>query len=787
MNPYMELQNANNYNRDILAFEEVRDDPGYYDQGEYYDSYDQFQGEDYYNDGGNSIPREEVSCCPMEIIHRRRHSLSYKPNTKKGVKKDVSRIPKFRNPWEFKGDLQPRRTKDLPLSYDEARFIREIWQDTRAQYDPSDGEIEEEFLFEEEYDDLDAEKRRNTLVERGANLVRYSRHYELPTISTIIKSINPEQFRSRSFSPIGNRINKNGNFPITKIRGPNPKNQSCGRERNEFYYGNYNRQNDPDPSYLRQEGGSYTAQQRYVEEYGNKVRGRDFRNTRDNENGKIDEMSFRNNIGEVDYQNESNKDPISLSIPDAPHHRNTVIGIPSELESNLNNSSVITSRRATSPEMLSPTKSTGRGPPPKIGVLEPVETSEGLVSPVNQQRNSLLNTPRMGSLTPRSARGSRSVRNLDDFSNRSNSPEKIPVISPTGKQTIVFHMLPENESNNSKATIFANPDTQNIVTELHITPGVDINVISTPSGPAIEYEISGGRNAKAHINFSNNTAADATMTLGDIPKIQDPREFEDERRHRNNQIRSNSIGRHSYRSQSRSQSRRRSTLDEDNQNPRTFNDEFSTNIRTRIDSSDEYDVSQRVDAKGDLNHPAENKSQLRTPRQVVESNSITQNKLQKNHNSDSIDNNNVDGAVRMFPEFDQNFQNKERSELDPYSGELTRYDENYHDGPPSLGVTKTSTEDRTLQGDLLPEDSNGNISLINGRNESEKYDNSGSSLNKRIHPNPFLLVKKIQQKRSGFSGCIMNTLTCSKTESSELKTFRALNPVDMAGRDSEFY
>ncbi|KAH8583389.1 uncharacterized protein ELE39_000157 [Cryptosporidium sp. chipmunk genotype I] len=809
MNPYLDYQFLRNQNEGLLE-----DDGNYYKnyhfehEGEYYDSNKKYYEEDEImsHEINQSFVDEEVSCCPMEMIHRRRHSLSYKPNIKKGVRRaDVSRIPKFRNPWDVQGELQPKRSKDVPLSYDEARFIREIWQDTRAQYEPSDGEIEEEFLFEEEYDDLDAEKRRNMLVKNGANLVRYSRHYQLPTISTIIKSSNPEQFRSRSFSPVGTR--KNGTlssgFNRTKrgsrsqLRDPTQQQYERG-VREDFNVDNsYQYPNGDQFEY--NDGDSRMKHLNNVRDHSlsqNHARGRIFTNQND---------QIIRETGESNYRNHRNNDmnpskmlrecPPSIT-PASSLHRNTVLGVPSELDNfnDTNNHSSVSaggSRRATSPDLLSPTKSTGRGPPPKIGILEPIETSEGLIFPVNQHKTSAMNTPRMGNLTSRSATCSILGKNRCDIDHFGNSPENVPVVSPSGKQTIVFHMLPDSESNNSKATIFADPDTQNIVTELHIKPGVDINVISTPTGPAIEYEISGGRNAKAHINFSTSTNPDSSISIGDIPKIQTPREYQEQLNHGHNVNSSNLLKghNHSYNDRSRSQSRRRSSLEEDGVKTNIKNNEPIPNMGVKKT----YNNSNHNNSEDYLQ---QNHSQY--PKSYV--NHIVDNDEGKEENSplknnSKILNSTIDEAGRIFSEIERDFQDQARDNFVDQTRDIPEF-LGFNEG--NITNIETNTDIKHIESfqnvsGSLEKDSGINDDVFQNKDKHQtilsKSMESNNVINHgvaKVHPNPFLPVKKIQ-KRSGFSGCIMNTLTCSKVESTELKTFRALNPVEMINRSSEFY
>ncbi|KAL3126631.1 hypothetical protein CHM_8g4020 [Cryptosporidium hominis] len=783
MNPYMDYQFVRNQNDGFLRDDGNFDNYYEYEQGEYYDSNNQYYEEDEMIDHeiNQNFVNEEVSCCPMEMIHRRRHSLSYKPNIKKGVRRtDKSRIPKFRNPWDVYGELQPRRSKDLPLSYDEARFIREIWQDTRAQYEPSDGEIEEEFLFEEEYDDLDAEKRRNNLVKNGANLVRYSRHYELPTISTIIKSSNPEQFRSRSFSPTGARINGINSPKFNKARRGS-RSQIRGPTRQQYEEGVRDDFNFDKGYQLNKNQFEYD---RNLEmQHINNFRDRRSANQADQIHGEVFESNYRNaRNGEIN-PNEALRESSPNMTSISSGHRNTVLGVPSEFEhcNDTNNLPISAggSRRATSPDLLSPTKSTGRGPPPKIGILEPVETSEGLISPVNQHRTSVLNTPRMGNLTSRSLASSRLGLNKHGNDRSGNSPEKFPVVTPSGKQTIVFHMLPDCESNNSKATIFADPDTQNVVTELHIKPGVDINVISTPTGPAIEYEISGGRNAKAHINFSTNTNPDSSISIGDIPKIQTPREFQ-ELNHGYVADSSNSPKghNHSYIDRSRSQSRRRSSLEENGVKNHFKNNEFTPNMDgKRTFNNNENYLQHSHHPKSHVNHNADNYE--------------VKGETNSSKNNSKILNSTIDEAGRIFSEIERDIQDQARDVVD-LTRDMPEYFEFDQGGVTNIETNTDFQHAESLHNAprLLEKDSNNCEGFQNKQQTAiSKSIESNSIINNGVtkaHPNPFLPIKKVQ-KRSGFSGCIMNTLTCSKVESNELKTFRALNPVEMVNRSSEFY
>ncbi|OII73832.1 uncharacterized protein cubi_03629 [Cryptosporidium ubiquitum] len=793
MNPHMDYQFAQNYNDGLLEYHGnyVGNDHYEHDQGEYYDINRGYYEEDEMvnHEINPNFANEEVSCCPMEMIHKKRHSLSYKPNIKKGVRKtDVSKIPKFRNPWDVKGDLQPKSSKDIPLSYDEARFIREIWQDTRAQYEPSDGEIEEEFLFEEEYDDLDAEKRRNRLVESGASLVRYSRHYELPTISTIIKSSNPEQFRSRSFSPVrsqvngafNSRFNRANRGSRTQIRGSTQRQYERGvRE-------DFNFENDYRNQYLNDNKFDYRNGNSRMQ-YMNNAIGRKSVNQNGQFGGEMNELNFTNNGNNETNPNEIRENS-SLTTPISSRYRNTVLGVPSEFDhlNDPNNHFLASagSRRATSPDLLSPTKSTGRGPPPKIGILEPVETSEGLISPVNQRKKSVINTPRIGSLTSRSSACSILGVNRNNIGNSgNNSPENVPIISPSGKQTIVFHMLPDNESNNSKATIFADPDTQNIVTELHIKPGVDINVISTPTGPAIEYEISGGRNAKAHINFSTNTNSDSSISIGDIPKIQTPKEFQEEQFNFDYGTRSSNFKGHdhSYNDRSRSQSRRRSSLEENK--TRTYSDNQGSNftqnqngMRTGNNNYNHFKQYNSHYPKSQVNQPTESDGKK------DEINSLKTNS--------QILNSTIDEAGKIFSEIERDIQSQVREGVDQ-TGDVLEYSgynqENSGDIESSADfkyIQSSKNESKLLEGDV-------NCNEVFQDNNHPNLNTSAGG-NNNVHgitksrPNPFLPIKKIQ-KRSGLSGCILNTLTCSKVESAEMKTFRALNPVEMINRNPEFY
>lgn len=804
MNPFMDYQFARDHDDTILSDRSCLQ--GYYDdqsQGEYFDSNQGYYEQDElvnYEMNPNSM-NEEISCCPMEIIHRRRHSLSYRPNLNKGVRrKDTSKIPKFRNPWDVQGELQPKRSKDVPLSYDEARFIREIWQDTRAQYEPSDGEIEEEFLFEEEYNDFDAEKRRNMLVKKGANLVRYSRHYELPTISTIIKSSNPEQFRSRSFSPSGSRARASGsNFnrgsrrnSRSQARRPTLQQYKKGVREDLNFENGFQNQYALDGKYEDRERLSRAQNMQY--EVGNsmqqvQVRGTGSMNQENPFPREVSESNFVNNRCSEATQNEALRGGQQLMTPVSSRHRNTALGIPSEFADHLNGSNAnlsvsAASRRATTPDILSPTKSTGRGPPPKIGVLEPVETSEGLVSPVNHHKIPVINTPRIGNMSSRSASSSILGRNKHNFDNLGVSPsDRVPVISPTGRQTIVFHMIPESNGNNSKATIFADPDSQNIVTELHIKPGVDINVTSTPTGPAIEYEISGGRNAKAHINFSSGTNPDSTLSIGDIPKIQTLSEFQEQQIHSHGPNSSNMVGHnHGYLNHSRSQSRRRSS--QEGSGTKTHqsyqNSDFSSGFGgSKGASSSETHLQHHTNS-----HVGQNQHMGGRERRSELGNPLS--------NNSKILNNTMDEAGRIFSEIERDIQNQ-------YGG-VAAYQVR-GDAPEYLGFEQGSaTENEVGHSDQLIIQPSQNESglLEKGANcdevlhkekfetkESEGGSFGGTGIAK-VHPNPFLPVKRIQ-KRSGFSGCILNTLTCSKVESNELKTFRALNPVEMISRGPEYY
>ncbi|KAJ1612431.1 hypothetical protein OJ253_517 [Cryptosporidium canis] len=785
MNPYMDYQFAQDHNDAMLNDRNYYNNyPFDHDQGEYYDINDGYYEQDELVDHeiNQGSVKEEISCCPMEMIHRRRHSLSYRPNMKKGVRKtDTSRIPKFRNPWDVHGELQPRRSKDVPLSYDEARFIREIWQDTRAQYEPSDGEIEEEFLFEEEYDDVEAEKRRNMLVKKGVNLVRYSRHYELPTISTIIKSSNPEQFRSRSFSPVGVHTRANDTSFKKAVCGPRAQASDLTRQqydrgvREDFNF--ENRNGDSGMQYVHNRVGNSASQ---VNARGSIYRDNQFP-------GERDELSFRNNRYSETNQSEASRGCTQFMTPISSRHRNTALGIPSEFDnlndSNNNLSISAASRRATSPDLLSPTKSTGRGPPPKIGILEPVETTEGLVSPVNKHKNSVINTPRMGSITSRSASSSILRGNRHDFDISGNISDNAPVISPTGKQTIVFHMIPDNENSNSKATIFADPDTQNIVTELHLKPGVDINVTSTPTGPAIEYEVSRGRNSKAQINFSTSTNSDSTLSIGDIPKIQTPSEFQEQQLSQSQSPHnSNFIGHnHGYLSHSRSQSRRRSTQEESAM--RTHSN-YQNN-----DSSSNFGGAKATNHNDDhfQQHNNSYSSANSHANQYMDSNERSDGHSKHLTNNSKILNNTLDEAGRIFSEIERDIQNQDRVALEQTRGASEHL--GFEKGIPNES-TKSYNEQHTIsyqnESGLFEKD---NGSLHSEKAEPVEVEESRHVIGPvipKIHPNPFLPVKKTQ-KRSGFSGCILNTLTCSKVESAELKTFRALNPVEMISRDPEFF
>ncbi|KAH8740581.1 hypothetical protein FG386_002163 [Cryptosporidium ryanae] len=763
MDPYLygNIARNNNYNDNVNTMEREWIPIG--DEREHInDVYCDYGDEFEYGDEGsetiesefrnmNNEGQEDIICCPMEMLHNRRHLHSYKKDKSCHRRSDLSRIPKFRNPWVLNNKCSTKVPKDIPLTFEEAQVIREIWQDTRAQYSPSDGEIEKEYLFEEEYDDDNAERRRMSIVEKGASLVRYSRHYELPTISTIIKSSNPEQFRSRSFSPFTREM-RDGYRSREHRRGSNDCHYN---ERNECYNIRESEHIDTNNEHI----GYYERKR----EFGG--------------NDKFQTNIMRDNMNQpkINSGNGDNRlicgDETTLNVPSFSNinnletHRNTVQGINSEFCHLATSNTEINSRRATSPDLISSSKSTSRGPPPRIGVLEPMETTGGLISPVNQNRSSILNTPRIGVATPR-PRHSR-------VSSNNNYTENIPVVSPSAKQTVVFHMLPDAENNSSKATIFANPDTNNVVTELHITPGVDINVISTPTGPAIEYEISGGRNAKAHINFSSNPNTDKLMKSSEIPKINLPdNSFSDGVESRGGThfgLRSGRRGSGNGGLSLSPTERRASGLDEDlNSDRSTINNRrgaFGVSDTIYNNNNGNSSVNHHG---GNINHSVKHhssRSAIQSPESQPDhriydddaDNNITSNtKFSKNN----VDNNIVNNITTANNGDKVNEEEQQKFDQDLLLNEAIGLKEGYSD---NIEARADEQKNDTFY-------SNSNI----------EYNNVTKS-----HPNPFVPIRKTQKQRTGFTGCIINTLTCTKADTAELKTFRALNPVEVVHRASD--
>ncbi|KAH7647783.1 hypothetical protein FG379_000409 [Cryptosporidium bovis] len=720
----------------------------------------------------NDEGKEDVICCPMEMLHNRRHLKNYRQENKRNLRKsDLRRIPKFRNPWMFHNECNSKIPKDSPLTFEEAQVIREIWQDTRAQYSPSDGEIEKEYLFEEEYDDDDAEKRRLSIIEKGASLVRYSRHYELPTISTIIKSSNPEQFRSRSLSPFirdarEEMWSRTGGY----VRGSN----------NRYHYGRNEYNNTRDGEYT-DTNNEYILNCNEIQEIGingqyrtnrGQTRGSQYRNSsllsplqEKNCEYREDGMDERKANNGNENNMLINGNGITLNVPtfsdinNLGTHRSTVQGINSEFSYLATNNSGVNSRRATSPELISSSKSTSRGPPPRIGVLEPMETTEGLISPVNQNRSPILSTPRIGVATPRS-RHSRVPSNH-------NYTDNIPVVSPSAKQTVVFHMLPDADNNNSKATIFANPDTNNVVTELHITPGVDINVISTPTGPAIEYEISGGRNAKAHINFSSNPNTDKLMKSGEIPKINLPENgnLDD--------VESKGSINYSQVSGRRNKGHGDLSLSPNGRRVSTFEEELDSDVKKNNQRGGFGGVGSATNNNGRSPNSYNNINQSvkhHSSRSTVES-PVGQSNYR-------IDDNNINGSMSNT----KLMANNDGVADNNINVEITGSEKNEY--------AKHKINDGTLLNESVG--LNGieyNNNIEDGCDE-QKNDTSNPDVEYNIvtksHPNPFVPIRRIQQKRTGFTGCIINTLTCTRADTVELKTFRALNPVEVVHRTSNF-
>ena len=139
-------------------------------------------------------------CCPHEIQKSKVHKVSPNSRVRKQLfMADRNRLPKFRDPWRYL-DQSTQSHTEQPLSRDEARRIREIWQDTRAQYDPSDHEIEEEYLYEEEYNDENAERRRIELVEKGAKEIREN------TTDDLTKALN--SIKATDFDDLVKQIKK---------------------------------------------------------------------------------------------------------------------------------------------------------------------------------------------------------------------------------------------------------------------------------------------------------------------------------------------------------------------------------------------------------------------------------------------------------------------------------------------------------------------------------------------------------------------------------------------------
>ncbi|KAL7068863.1 hypothetical protein ACR3K2_06980 [Cryptosporidium serpentis] len=441
------------------------------------------------SDEYQSNTSERPICCPHEIQRSKIHKVS--PNSrirKQFFMTDRNRLPKFRDPWRYL-DQSVQNHMEQPLSRDEARRIREIWQDTRAQYDPSDHEIEEEYLYEEEYNDENAEKRRIELVEKGAKLVRYSYHYQLPTISTLIKSTNPEQFRSRALSPIAEAHRS----PKHNQQDDEVSNESFEEQKADdpFIGRTYHRYTYP------MMGHNSETENNFINDnwiHHNQESNEDHHQSQAHEKS-LDYSKTNHNENLLSNPNEHHLiHKLGIKNNHTPSHRHSTTGFEYETSPQSEH------RRLTSPAtLLSTERSINRGPPPQISILEPIDTTEELVSPVaTQGRN--YKTPRIGKIT------SQNDNKSNYFSGELESEKEKPLLeSPSGKQTIVFHMLPDTNINSSSATIFADPDTQNIVTEIHITPGVDINITSTPSGPSIEYEVSKEKTAKAQINFSSES------------------------------------------------------------------------------------------------------------------------------------------------------------------------------------------------------------------------------------------------------------------------------------------
>ncbi|OII75152.1 hypothetical protein cand_004180 [Cryptosporidium andersoni] len=429
-------------------------------------------------------------CCPHEIQKSKVHKVSPNSRVRKQLfMADRNRLPKFRDPWRYL-DQSTQSHTEQPLSRDEARRIREIWQDTRAQYDPSDHEIEEEYLYEEEYNDENAERRRIELVEKGAKLVRYSYHYQLPTISALIKSTNPEQFRSRALSPIV----ETHRSPKHNQQGDEISNEGFEEQKSDepFIGRTYHRSTYP---MMEHNNGTENSSVNYNWIYHNQESNEDHYQNQAPYDESLDYSKTNPNENLLSSSNEHDANN-KLGIKDnyTPSHRHSTTGFEYETPPQSGH------RRLTSPAALSTERSINRRPPPQISILEPIDTTEELVSPVTiQGRN--YKTPRIEKVT------SQDDSKLNYSGDESESGKEKPLLeSPSGKQTIVFHMLPDTNVNSSSATILADPDTQNIVTEIHITPGVDINITSTPSGPSIEYEVSKEKTAKAQINFSSESA-----------------------------------------------------------------------------------------------------------------------------------------------------------------------------------------------------------------------------------------------------------------------------------------